>query len=153
MLRGAGRKATPEGPGKASMAERAQGENGAKQGGGRQLEVQTGAHHRVRESWMALVSAWPRCREPVTLGGGMHIMKTPRGFGADTLGRWWWRRRGQMLKPRHHRGAPSQAVAPKSCPCPPLAPSGPRQKRPLTPYSGLKKPCRSHQGYQAASTY
>lgn len=46
-----------------------------------------GAHHRVRESWMALVSAWPRCREPVTLGGGMHIMKMPRGFGADTLER------------------------------------------------------------------
>lgn len=48
----------------------------------------TGAHHRVRESWMALVSAWPRCREPVTFGGGIHIMKVPRGFGADTLERY-----------------------------------------------------------------
>ena len=24
-------------------------------------------------TWMALVSAWPRCSEPVTLGGGMTI--------------------------------------------------------------------------------
>lgn len=51
------------------------------------MEERTGAYHRVRESWMALVSAWPRCKEPVTLGGGMHIMKIPRGFGADTLER------------------------------------------------------------------
>ena len=51
------------------------------------LEERTGAHQRVRESWIELVSAWPRCREPVTLGGGMHIMKMPRGFGADTLER------------------------------------------------------------------
>lgn len=54
----------------------------------------TGAHHRVRESWMALVSAWPRCREPVTFGGGMHIMKIPRGFGADTLERYGEERMG-----------------------------------------------------------
>lgn len=76
---------------------RAEHQHGRREAGGpqsgkrrkqREPEEKTGAHHRVRESWMALVSAWPRCREPVTLGGGMHIMKTPLGFGADKLERY-----------------------------------------------------------------
>lgn len=32
-------------------------------------------HQRVRASSMALVSAWPRWSEPVTLGGGITIVK------------------------------------------------------------------------------
>lgn len=73
--------------------ERPEGSSKARESRGNQLE-RTEAHHRVRESWMALVSAWPRCREPVTLGGGMHIMKMPRGFGADTLERYGGGRTG-----------------------------------------------------------
>lgn len=38
------------------------------------------SYHRVRVSWIALVRAWPRWSDPVTLGGGIHIMKMPRGF-------------------------------------------------------------------------
>ena len=37
------------------------------------------SYQRVRVSSMALVRAWPRWREPVTLGGGIAIMKTPLG--------------------------------------------------------------------------
>ena len=29
---------------------------------------------RIRMSWIVLLSAWPRCRAPVTLGGGMTIV-------------------------------------------------------------------------------
>lgn len=87
---------------------------------------------------MALVRAWPRCREPVTFGGGMHIMKMPRGFGADTLERY-----GEETA--HATGVMSTLLA--------SSPSRLGAQCPLTPYSGLKKPCCSHQGYQAASTY
>ncbi|KAA6416717.1 MAG: hypothetical protein FRX49_13328 [Trebouxia sp. A1-2] len=31
--------------------------------------------HRTTVSWMALVRAWPRCREPVTFGGGITMTK------------------------------------------------------------------------------
>jgi hypothetical protein len=30
---------------------------------------------RMRMSWMVPVSAWPRCRLPVTLGGGSTMQK------------------------------------------------------------------------------
>lgn len=45
----------------------------------------TCSYHRVSVSWMALVRAWPRWSDPVTLGGGIHIMKIPRGFCSPTL--------------------------------------------------------------------
>lgn len=47
--------------------------------------TQPGTHHLVRESWMALVRAWPRWSDPVTLGGGMQIMNMPRGFWSMIL--------------------------------------------------------------------
>jgi len=34
---------------------------------------------------MELVRAWPKCKEPVTLGGGMHIIKMPFGLGSPAL--------------------------------------------------------------------
>ena len=34
---------------------------------------------------MELVRAWPRCKLPVTLGGGMHSMNMPLGLGSETL--------------------------------------------------------------------
>lgn len=37
------------------------------------MVVNTLKYHREMASWMALPSAWPRCRDPVTLGGGRHI--------------------------------------------------------------------------------
>lgn len=92
------------------------------------------SYHLVRQSWMALVRAWPKCRDPVTLGGGMHIMKMPRGFFSLTL--FLCRsREGQVTK---GQGMNVSAVGREGL---------------LTPYSGLKKPCRSHHVYHAASTY
>lgn len=44
-----------------------------------------GTHQRVRLSWMALVRACPRCRDPVTFGGGIHIINMPFGLGSEIL--------------------------------------------------------------------
>ena len=52
-----------------------------------------------------------------------------------------------------HGLAPSWTTDPSALSLPVPIPSRPGQQCPLTPYSGLKKPCCSHQGYQAASTY
>lgn len=46
----------------------------------RLCELSNYSYHLVRVSWMALVRAWPRWSDPVTFGGGIHIMKMPRGF-------------------------------------------------------------------------
>lgn len=41
------------------------------------------SHQRTRASCMATVSACPMCREPVTLGGGMHMEKaSPVAWGS-----------------------------------------------------------------------
>lgn len=77
-------------------------EEGAGAGGPASPWVGVGrAHQRARLSWMALVRAWPRWREPVTLGGGTHIMKTPRGLGSATLERCGWGRAGLARGPLH----------------------------------------------------
>ena len=34
-------------------------------------------YHRASESWIEMVSAWPRWSVPVTLGGGSIIVKLP----------------------------------------------------------------------------
>ena len=39
--------------------------------------------HRASESSTAAVSAWPRCRLPVTFGGGMTMTKRPSGPAAS----------------------------------------------------------------------
>ena len=39
-------------------------------------------YHLVMQSSTLMVRAWPRWREPVTLGGGMHIMNLPLGLGS-----------------------------------------------------------------------
>lgn len=39
------------------------------------VDLGVGHYHRTRASSTATVRAWPRCREPVTLGGGMHKEK------------------------------------------------------------------------------
>ena len=40
--------------------------------------IRRAAHQRTRQSSMAVVSAWPRCSEPVTFGGGMTMTKLQR---------------------------------------------------------------------------
>jgi len=40
------------------------------------------APNLVSTSCTVFVSAWPRCRLPVTLGGGKHIMNMPLGLSS-----------------------------------------------------------------------
>lgn len=42
-------------------------------------------HHRVIQSSTALVRAWPKCRLPVTFGGGITIMNIPLSFFSAAL--------------------------------------------------------------------
>ena len=49
------------------------------------------SYHLVMQSSTALVRAWPRWSDPVTLGGGIHIINKPFGLGSWRLLRclWW----------------------------------------------------------------
>lgn len=96
------------------------------------------SYHLVRVSWMALVRAWPRWSDPVTLGGGIHIIKMPRGFWSLIL--FLCRREtGTVLQTKmFYKRYDILCCGDVDF---------------LTPYSGLKNPCFSHHGYQAASTY
>ena len=48
-------------------------------------KAQMQSHHLVIQSSTAFVRAWPRWSDPVTFGGGIHIMNKPRGLGSRRL--------------------------------------------------------------------
>lgn len=45
------------------------------------MELKT--YHRVKVSSTAFVSACPKCKEPVTLGGGIIITNVPLGLDSE----------------------------------------------------------------------
>lgn len=48
---------------------------------------------------MALVRAWPKCKEPVTFGGGMTMVNWPVGLGSEMEERWKGEKsRGLMMQ-------------------------------------------------------
>ena len=57
---------------------------------------------RMRMSWMVAVSAWPRCREPVTLGGGRTMEKAGRDRSFSSA--WKYPRSSHV---RYQRGSTS----------------------------------------------
>lgn len=75
------------------------------------------------------------------------------GVGGRHAGTLAGRKDGPLLRPPCDGSGLVPGLVPFSPVLPHSHPLQTRQHCPLTPYSGLKKPCRSHQGYQAASTY